>query len=292
MGIKIDMEKAFDRVDWKFLHTIMTKIGFNSDWCNKITQCISTTSAAVLINGSPDIFFNPSIGLRKGDPLSPYLFLFCMEALSRTLSHAEELGIISGVKICKNAQSINHFLFADDYVVFCKANTTEAQNLKDILNIFGDTSGQLINFTKSGAFFSKDTDPALMPIICKLLGVQVLPLNDKYLGSPLFTHRSKIQSFRPGVDNMKMRLSSWKNTPLNPAGREVLIKSVTSTTSIYQMNCFIIPKKTCQHMNKLQRDFFWGKNLENPTDYYPKAYSHIQTQRSWWIRIHEHGTFQ
>ncbi|XP_026458491.1 uncharacterized protein LOC113359006 [Papaver somniferum] len=177
--------------------------------------------------------------------------------------------------IGENAPSINHLLFVDDCMVFCKENTIEAQNLKDILNIFGDTSGQLINFSKSGVLFSKDTDPALMPIICKLLGVQILPTNDKYLGSTLFTHRSKIQSFKPGVDKMKRNLSSWKNSPLNPAGREVIIKSVTSTASIYQMNCFRIPKKTCQDMNKLQRDFFWGKNLENPTGYYPKAWTVI-----------------
>ncbi|XP_026420299.1 uncharacterized protein LOC113316302 [Papaver somniferum] len=275
MGIKIDMAKAFDRVDWKFLHTILVKIGFNSEWSNKIMQRISTTSTVVLLNGSPDKFFNPTRGLRRGDPLSPYLFFFCMEALSRTLSHDEEFGLISGVKICRNAPSINHLLFVDDYMVFCKENTIEAQNLKDILNIFGDTSGQLINFSKSGVFFSKDTDPGLMPTICKLLGVQILPTNDKYLGSPLFTHRSKIQSFKPGVDKMKRNLSSWNNSPLNPAGREVIIKYVTSIASIYQMNCFRIPKQTCQNMNKVQRDFFWGKNLENPTGYYPKAWTDI-----------------
>ncbi|XP_026437505.1 uncharacterized protein LOC113335702 [Papaver somniferum] len=187
----VKMVQHFFKVDWKFLHTIMVKIGFNSEWCNKIMQCISTTSTAVLLNGYPDKFFNPTRGLWKGDPLSPYLFLFCMEALSRILSHAEDLGLISG------------------------ENTIEAQNLKDILNIFGDTYGQLINFSKSGVFFSKDIDPALMPIICKLLGVQILPTNDK------------------------------------------------------------IPKKTCQDMNKLQRDFFWGKNLENPKGYYPKAWTTI-----------------
>ncbi|XP_026399311.1 uncharacterized protein LOC113295170 [Papaver somniferum] len=275
MRIKIDMAKAFDRVYWKFLIIIMGKIGFNSDWCNKIMQCISTTSTVVLINGSPDKFFNPSRGLRQGDPLSSYLFLFCMEALSRTYSHVEDLGIISGVQICKNAPFINHLLFTDDCMVFCKANLSEAQNLKDILNLFGNTSGQLINFSKSGVFFSKNTDPALMPNICNLLGVQALPINDKYLGSPLFTHKIKIQSFKPGVEKMKINLSSWKNSPLNPAGREVVIKSVTSTASIYQMNCFRIPKQICQDMNKLQRDFFWGKNLYNPTGYYPKAWTTI-----------------
>ncbi|XP_026384521.1 uncharacterized protein LOC113280088 [Papaver somniferum] len=262
-------------VEWKFLITIIGKIGFNSDWCNKIMQCISTTSTVVLINGSPDKFFNPSRGMRQGDTLYPYLFLFCMEALYRTLSHVEDLGIISGVQICKNDPSINHLLFADDCMVFCKANLSEAQNLKDILNLFGNTSGQLINFRKSGVFFSKNINPALMPNICNLLGVQALPINDKYLGSPLFTHKSIIQSFKPDVEKMKINLSSWKNSPLNPAGREVVIKFVTSTASIYQMNCFRIPKKICQDKNKLQRDFFWGKKLENPTGYYPKAWTAI-----------------
>ncbi|XP_026435838.1 uncharacterized protein LOC113333628 [Papaver somniferum] len=160
MRIKIDMAKAFDRFDWNFLHIILINIGFNNDWCKKIMQCISTIFAAVLINGSPDTFFNPSRGLRQGDPLSLYLFLFCMEALSGTLIHAEELGSISGIKICKDAPSINHLLFADDCMVFCKANKAEARNLKDILNIFGDTSGQLINFNNYRDFFSKNTDPS------------------------------------------------------------------------------------------------------------------------------------
>ncbi|XP_026378732.1 uncharacterized protein LOC113273187 [Papaver somniferum] len=195
--------------------------------------------------------------------------------LSRTLIHSEDLGIISGIKICKGAPSINHLLFADDCMVFCKANKIEAQNLMDILNLFGDTSGQLIDFNKSGVFFSRNTDPSLIPAISNIMGVKVLQLDDKYLGSPLFTHLSKIKSFRPRVDKMKLRLSSWKNVPLNPAGREILIKTVTPKTSIFQMNCFRIPKQTFQDLNKLQRYFFWGKNLENPTGYYPKAWTAI-----------------
>ncbi|XP_026416197.1 uncharacterized protein LOC113311589 [Papaver somniferum] len=236
MGIKIDMSKAFDRVDWTFLMTIMKKIGFNDHWCNKIFQCISTSTSVVLINRSPDKFFKPSRGLRKGDPLSPHLFLFCMETLSRTLIHAEELGLITGIKICKSAPSISHLLFVDDCMVFCKANMTEAQNIMDILKMFGDNSGQLINFNKSGVFFSNNTNPSLIPTISNIMGVQVLQLDDKYLGSPLFTQRRKITSFKPGVDKLKTRLSSWKNVPLNPVGREVLIKSVTSSACIYQMN--------------------------------------------------------
>ncbi|XP_026419525.1 uncharacterized protein LOC113315464 [Papaver somniferum] len=213
------MAKSFDGVDWTFLLSIMLKNGFNEQRCNKIKQCISTSTSAVLINGSPEIFFKPSRGLRQGDPFSPYLFLFYMESLSR-LIYAEELGLIHGKKICKIAPAINHLLFADDCMIFCKANLTEAQNIMDILHIFGSSSGKLINYTKSEVFFSKNTNPSLIPQISSTMGVQILQLDDKYLGSPLFTHIRKIISFNLGVEKLKLRLSSWKNVPLNPAGRE------------------------------------------------------------------------
>ncbi|XP_026412422.1 uncharacterized protein LOC113308125 [Papaver somniferum] len=201
------MAKAFARVDWSFLMTIMKKIGFDDKWCNKIYQCISTSTSVVLINGSPDKFFKPTKGLRQGDPLSPYLFLFCMESLSRTPLHAEEMGIIKGIKICKAAPPISHLLFADDCMIFCKANPIEAQNIMQILRTFGSTSGKLINFHKSGVFFSKNTNPDLIPQIINSMGVQVLQLDDKYLRSPLFTHRRKINSFKPGVEKLKLRLT-------------------------------------------------------------------------------------
>ncbi|XP_026378414.1 uncharacterized protein LOC113272831 [Papaver somniferum] len=185
----------------------------------------------------------------------------------------------SGIKICKVAPSISHLLFADDCMIFCKANLIEAQNIMKNLQLFGSTSGQLINFNKSGVFFSKNTNPSLIPKISGSMGVQVLQLDDKYLGSPLFTHRSKISSFKPGVEKMKLRLSGWKYVPLNPEGREVLIKSVTSSACIYQMNCFKVPKKTCKDLDKLQRDFFWGENIENPTGYYPKAWTSVCKQK-------------
>ncbi|XP_026417281.1 uncharacterized protein LOC113312760 [Papaver somniferum] len=99
VGIKIDMAKAFDRVNWDFLLQVLSQMGFSSQWFNLIHQCISTTSMAVLVNGSPGKFFKPSRGLRQGDPLSPYLFLFCMKALSRYLTHAETQQQIHGIKI-------------------------------------------------------------------------------------------------------------------------------------------------------------------------------------------------
>ncbi|XP_026396703.1 uncharacterized protein LOC113291381 [Papaver somniferum] len=114
VGLKIDMAKAFDRVDWSFLMEVMKQKGRTSDKrCNLIQQCISTTNLVVLVNGAPRKKFKPSRGLKQRDPLSPYLFLFYREALSRSMVHAEQLGLFHGIQICPKAPPISHLLFAE-----------------------------------------------------------------------------------------------------------------------------------------------------------------------------------
>lgn len=133
MGIKIDMSKAFDRVEWDFLMEIMRKLGFSDKWCQLVYQCISSTSFSVLLNGSPTEFYKPTRGLRQGDPLSPYLFLICIESLSRTILKAESMGQIKGIKISRHAPPVSHLLFADDCIIFGKANAQTCHNLVKLL---------------------------------------------------------------------------------------------------------------------------------------------------------------
>lgn len=71
---------------------------------------------------------------------------------------------------------------------------------------------------------------------------------------------------------MKTRLMGWKNTHLNPVGRTIMIKYVTSSMSIYQMNCFRLPKKICKDLNKIQRDFWWRKHIDTPKGVYLKGW--------------------
>ncbi|KAM2964722.1 hypothetical protein FF2_022479 [Malus domestica] len=72
LGIKLDMHKAYDRVEWDFLMAVMEKLGFNDRWRKLIMACISSMNFSILLNGHPGSKFGPSRGLRQGDPLSPY----------------------------------------------------------------------------------------------------------------------------------------------------------------------------------------------------------------------------
>ena len=104
------MHKAYDRVEWYFLKKIMLKLVFQENWVNYIMQCVSTIEYGVRFNIEESESFKCTRSLRRGDPLSPYLFLLCMEGLTALLTHAEEDDMISGVKACRDAPALINLL--------------------------------------------------------------------------------------------------------------------------------------------------------------------------------------
>ncbi|KAL5563737.1 hypothetical protein UlMin_033484 [Ulmus minor] len=130
MALKLDMEKAYDRVEWDFIQRVMDKLGFSTGWTKKIMACISSISYSFLFNGQRFGHLNPSRGLHQGDPLSPYLFLLCGEGLSSLLHQYEQSGRIHGLKCGLRGPIISHILFADDSLLFLEAKTTTYAALK------------------------------------------------------------------------------------------------------------------------------------------------------------------
>jgi hypothetical protein len=81
-ALKIDMTKAYDRVEWNYLKGVLLKLGFNDRWVEMVMRFVTSVKYAVKVNGELTESFKPTTGIRKGDPISPYLFLLCAEGLS------------------------------------------------------------------------------------------------------------------------------------------------------------------------------------------------------------------
>ena len=120
---KLDIEKAYDSINWNFLMKVLLKMGFGSRWMEWIWWCISTAKFSVLVNEVPAGFFPNSKGLRQGDPLSPYLFVLGMEVLSTLIRRAVDGGFLSGCRLQGRGGVeliVSHLLFANDTIIFCE----------------------------------------------------------------------------------------------------------------------------------------------------------------------------
>ena len=132
---KLDLEKAYDHVNWNFLMYLMERCGFGAKWHNWVQFCISLVRFSVLINGTLCGFFPSSRGLRQGDSLSPLLFVLVMEALSRLMDRAVARGYLEGFSVDNSNVSdlkVSHMLFSDDTLVFCGAARDQLYHLKGV----------------------------------------------------------------------------------------------------------------------------------------------------------------
>jgi hypothetical protein len=261
-AIKLDMSKAYDRVEWEFLRRMMEKMGFHAGWINIIMKCIGTVSYRVMINGELTDVINPGRGLRQGDPLSPYLFFICAEGFSALLNNAEQVGHLSGVKVCNNAPSINHLLFADDSLLLLKSDERSASHLRNILQLYEDCSGQMINKEKSSIMFSRNAGGERKALFKANLGISVEALNEKYLGLPVYMGRLKAWTFSYIKDLIWSRIQCWMMRLLSKAGKEVLIKAVAQAMPTYAMSCFDLTKGLCDEISTMISRYWWA-NQEN-----------------------------
>ena len=136
---KLDIQKAFDHMNWIFLFRSMMKMGFGEKWANWICYCISTIKFSILFNGSPTGFFSSQRRLRQGDPLSPFLFIIAMESLNDMMKTAQSNSWITGFRVDSRAGNnleIAHLQYANDTLVFCRANRGQIKFLRVIFILF------------------------------------------------------------------------------------------------------------------------------------------------------------
>ncbi|KAG7594035.1 Reverse transcriptase domain [Arabidopsis thaliana x Arabidopsis arenosa] len=261
MALKLDIAKAFDKIEWDYLHSVLRRFGFAEIWCQWVMKCVTTVTYSVLLNGSPTDKIKPSRGLRQGDPLSPYLYLLCTKGLSSLLSHAMQTKSLHGFKASRNGPQISHMFFADDSLLFFQANKAECQQVLQLLQLYANASGQHVNFQKSAILFSKSVPTDTQQYIKGLMGISRTGFG-RYLGLPEAVGRNKYDAFAYISQRVQHKLDNWYSKFLSQAGKEVLIKSVATALPTYTMSCFLLPKRLTTQITAQIRRFWWSSNKE------------------------------
>ncbi|KAL5775011.1 hypothetical protein ACOSP7_012568 [Xanthoceras sorbifolium] len=239
-AIKLDMSKAYDRVEWGFLEFIMKKLGFPNHFRSLVMDSVSTSKLSFLVNGKSVGEVSPHRGLRQGCPLSPYLFLLCAEALSTLIKGNESNGQSLGMRCCRGSPLVSHLFFADDSIVFCRASVQNCEKLKQILNVYEKASGQRINLQKSNITFSPNVEADRSASILNCLGLANAQAHDKYLGLPTMVGKNKRKTFSDIKERVWHKIRGWKGNLFSMGG------------------IFQLPSVLCNELCSMIMGFWWG----------------------------------
>lgn len=262
MAIKIDLEKAFDRLKWEFIEDTLFNANLPPRLVRLIMSCLTTSSMQVLWNGKASQSFQPQRGVRQGDPLSPYLFVLCMERLSQMITAAVRQGSWKAIRMGRRGVPLSHLFFADDLIIFCKAELDQIEVVQKILSDFCAASGHKVSNSKTKIFFSRNVSLGLRSVISGQFQYEQADGLGRYLGVPLLTGRMSSSIYRYILDRIRAKLAGWKQQSLSLAGRITLAKSVLQSIPFYTMQSILLPLVCCRNIEKEIRKFVWGHTRE------------------------------
>ncbi|PKI56643.1 hypothetical protein CRG98_022955 [Punica granatum] len=257
MSIKIDIEKAYDSLSWDFIHDILIAAGIPSNLRRLIFQCITTASMQVLWNGELTESFNMGRGIRQGCPLSPYIFVLCIERMSHLISSAVGEGVWRPIRAGRHGPPLSHPMFADDLLLFSKASLEQVQVIKNVLDALCAALGQKVNTAKSLLFFSRNVSSDLRAQIMQASGFVAAPSLRRYLGVPLIVGRVTRDHFQSVITRVRSRLEGWESRCLSLASRITLARSVIQIIPYYSMQVLKFPASICDELECICRNFIW-----------------------------------
>lgn len=258
MVIKIDLEKPYDRLDWNFIRDMLNLYKFPPHLIKLILSYVSTTSISVLFNGGKLYPFLPLRGIRQGDPLSPYIFILCMEMLSFFVQDKCTNNLWDPLKLACGGPAFSYLCYADDLVLFAKPDLKNSQSIKEVLESFCELSSLKVNLLKSKIFFSPNVSQLSRDSICETIGFEATSNLGKYLEFSLKQSCSTRHDFDFIIDRVKSKLARWKSNLLSMVGRCVLTNSITSAIPAYIMQGIILPARIHNALDKINRNFVWG----------------------------------
>ncbi|GKB91387.1 RNA-directed DNA polymerase, eukaryota, reverse transcriptase zinc-binding domain protein [Tanacetum coccineum] len=207
VALKVDIQKAYDTVNWQFLEDILRGFSFHDKMVKWVMTCVTTTSFSICVNGEVCGYFKGGRGLRQGDPISPYLFTLVMEILTllikRRVDQSSTFQYHFGCKKLK----ITSVCFADDLLMFCHDDRNSVKILKDSIEEFGKVVGLNPNYNKSTIIFGSLNDEEKQELL-EVMPFKVEKLPIKYLGVPLTSKRIRIKECRSLIDKVEHKVNN------------------------------------------------------------------------------------
>ncbi|XP_019181398.1 PREDICTED: uncharacterized protein LOC109176423 [Ipomoea nil] len=234
--IKLDMMKAFDRVSWAYLRAVLEKLGFPSRFINVIMGNLEATRLSVLVNGVSSGFFQPSRGVKQGDPLSPLLFILAFEALSRLLIMKMGVGLLTPYYTSPANPQITHLAFADDIVIFVNVSIASLRALAELLLHYQEGSGQKINYNKSFFITSRRCANSRVSAMSGVLNMQQSNWPFRYLGASGLSTPSRRRT-QPSSTSVFSKGTRWRRM-LQPQAFVDDNSTVTSGAVVWTLDTF------------------------------------------------------
>jgi exonuclease III len=263
--IALDQEKAFDRVEWKFLNKVLSKFNFGNNFRKWIQILYNTISSNIMCNGYISDQISPTRGLRQGCPLSALLYILTAETLACNIRKAD----IDGFTFPDSDKELRIKQYADDNILAITTNRS-INNAFEVIRKYEEASGAKLNAQKTeglwaGAWKDRQEQP---------LGIKWVSDTLKLTGIQLGNIPVDELNFRSKLEKLRSVLAVWKQRNLSLKGKSVVIESIASSGLWYYTNVLTKPKWLNQDFKSIIFDFLWsgkGRPMKDKTTQLPFA---------------------
>jgi hypothetical protein len=275
--MQLDLQKAYDTVDWHALQHILREVGLPNQFIQWIMLGVTSVSYKFNIHGRHTGFMKARRGLRQGDPISPLLFVIAMEYLHRILQQLTKVPNFNFHSKCEHLNIIN-LSFADDLLIFTRGDVISVELVMAKLQTFSQSTGLVVNPSKCKVYYG-GVDDLVKNNIRAVTSFADGSLPFRYLGIPLTSKKLSIHHYMPLIDRIVERIYSWSAKLLSHAGRLQLIRSVTFAVANYWMQCLPLPKQVIHKINSICRSFLWSGGT-TITKKAPVAWDHVCSSKA------------